>query len=90
MPAFRLGEKLSDPLAMYLADIYTLPANLAGVPGLTVPVGTTTPRSDRPALPIGLQLMAAPNAEETLFAAAAAWEAARPMKRLRPPALPPQ
>ncbi len=87
MPAFRLGEKLSDPLSMYLADVYTLPANLAGVPGLTVPVGTTAARADRPALPIGLQLMAAPNAEETLFAAAAAWEAARPGPRLRPPPL---
>jgi aspartyl-tRNA(Asn)/glutamyl-tRNA(Gln) amidotransferase subunit A len=89
-PAFRLGEKLSDPLAMYLADIYTLPANLAGVPGLTVPIGTTAPRADQPALPIGLQLMAARNAEEALFAAAAAWEAARPQARLRPPALPAQ
>jgi aspartyl-tRNA(Asn)/glutamyl-tRNA(Gln) amidotransferase subunit A len=77
-PAFRLGEKVSDPLAMYLADIYTLPASLAGVPGLTVPIGLTRPQPDRPALPIGLQLLAAPNAEETLFAAAAAWEAAHP------------
>jgi aspartyl-tRNA(Asn)/glutamyl-tRNA(Gln) amidotransferase subunit A len=77
-PAFRLGEKVSDPLAMYLADIYTLPASLAGVPGLTVPIGVTRAQPDRPALPIGLQLLAAPNAEETLFAAAAAWEAAHP------------
>jgi aspartyl-tRNA(Asn)/glutamyl-tRNA(Gln) amidotransferase subunit A len=77
-PAFRLGEKLADPLAMYLADIYTLPASLAGVPGLSVPIGFTRPLPDRPALPIGLQLLAAPDAEETLFSAAAAVEAAHP------------
>jgi aspartyl-tRNA(Asn)/glutamyl-tRNA(Gln) amidotransferase subunit A len=77
-PAFPLGEKVADPLAMYLADIYTLPASLAGVPGLSVPIGVTRERPDRPPLPIGLQLMAAPNAEETLFAAAAAFEANRP------------
>ena len=77
-PAFRLGEKIADPLAMYLADIYTLPASLAGVPGLTVPIGTTQPSNGRPRLPIGLQLIAAPNAEETLFRAAAAWEDAHP------------
>jgi aspartyl-tRNA(Asn)/glutamyl-tRNA(Gln) amidotransferase subunit A len=77
-PAFRLGEKVSDPLSMYLADIYTLPASLAGVPGLTVPIAVTQARPDRPALPIGLQLLGAPNAEETLFAAAAAWEDAHP------------
>jgi aspartyl-tRNA(Asn)/glutamyl-tRNA(Gln) amidotransferase subunit A len=77
-PAFRLGEKIADPLAMYLADIYTLPASLAGVPGLTVPIGTTRASSARPRLPIGLQLIAAPNAEETLFRAAAAWQDAHP------------
>ena len=77
-PAFRLGEKIADPLAMYLADIYTLPASLAGVPGLTVPIGTTRATGERPRLPIGLQLLAAPNAEETLFRAAAAWEDAHP------------
>jgi len=84
IPAFRLGEKIADPLAMYLADIYTLPASLAGVPGLSVPIGVTRERPDRPPLPIGLQLMAAPNAEETLFAAAAAFEANRP-ELPRPP-----
>jgi aspartyl-tRNA(Asn)/glutamyl-tRNA(Gln) amidotransferase subunit A len=86
-PAFRLGEKLSDPLSMYLADVYTLPASLAGIPGLTVPIGTTRATAERAALPIGLQLMAAREAEETLFAAAAAWEAERPQRVLRPPEL---
>jgi aspartyl-tRNA(Asn)/glutamyl-tRNA(Gln) amidotransferase subunit A len=84
-PAFRLGEKVHDPLSMYLADIYTLPASLAGVCGLSVPIGTTRARPDRPRLPIGLQLMAPPFAEETLFRAAAAWEANRPDPFLRPP-----
>jgi aspartyl-tRNA(Asn)/glutamyl-tRNA(Gln) amidotransferase subunit A len=86
--AFRLGEKTADPLSMYLADIYTLPASLAGVCGLSVPLGTTAPRADRPALPIGLQLLAAPRAEETLCSVAAAAESARPERSLRPPAPP--
>jgi aspartyl-tRNA(Asn)/glutamyl-tRNA(Gln) amidotransferase subunit A len=87
VPAFRLGEKLHDPLSMYLADIYTLPASLAGVCGLTVPIGTTRARADRPALPMGLQLMAASQAEALLFRAGAAWEAERPERFLRPPEL---
>jgi len=52
-PAFRIGEKSSDPLAMYLSDIYTTSANLAGIPGISIPIGKN---SD--GLPIGLQLMA--------------------------------
>jgi aspartyl-tRNA(Asn)/glutamyl-tRNA(Gln) amidotransferase subunit A len=51
-PAFRLGEKTDDPLAMYLADIYTVTADLVGVPGISVPCGTT-----RSGLPIGLQVL---------------------------------
>jgi aspartyl-tRNA(Asn)/glutamyl-tRNA(Gln) amidotransferase subunit A len=73
-PAFRLGEKVSDPLSMYLADIYTLPASLAGIAGMSVPCGTTRASSDRPALPIGLQLLAPAFAEENLFTVAAAVE----------------
>jgi aspartyl-tRNA(Asn)/glutamyl-tRNA(Gln) amidotransferase subunit A len=73
-PAFRLGEKVSDPLAMYLADIYTLPASLAGIAGMSVPCGMTRPTPDRPGLPIGLQLMAPAFAEENLFTVAAAVE----------------
>ena len=52
-PAFRLGEKLNDPLAMYLGDIYTISTNLAGLPGISVPCGLTANR-----LPVGLQLQA--------------------------------
>ena len=52
-PAFRLGEKLDDPLAMYLGDIYTISTNLAGLPGISVPCGLTANK-----LPVGLQLQA--------------------------------
>jgi aspartyl-tRNA(Asn)/glutamyl-tRNA(Gln) amidotransferase subunit A len=51
--AFRIGEKSNDPLEMYLGDIYTLSANLAGIPGISIPVG-----KDSQGLPIGMQLMA--------------------------------
>ncbi|MGC4094710.1 MAG: Asp-tRNA(Asn)/Glu-tRNA(Gln) amidotransferase subunit GatA [Polyangiaceae bacterium] len=70
-PAFRLGEKVDDPLAMYLADIYTLPASLAGIAGLTVPCAPTPARADRPSLPVGLQLLAPAFEEERLFTLAA-------------------
>ncbi|HVR20532.1 MAG TPA: Asp-tRNA(Asn)/Glu-tRNA(Gln) amidotransferase subunit GatA [Polyangiaceae bacterium] len=73
-PAFRLGEKVDDPLAMYLADVYTLPASLAGIAGISVPCGATRATSDRPSLPIGLQLLSPAFAEETLFTLAAGVE----------------
>jgi aspartyl-tRNA(Asn)/glutamyl-tRNA(Gln) amidotransferase subunit A len=60
--AFRLGEKLDDPLAMYLNDVYTVPANLAGLPGLSVPCGF-----DSRGLPIGLQFVGRPFDEETIL-----------------------
>ncbi len=50
--AFKLGEKTDDPLAMYLADIYTVTANLAGVPGISVPCGR-----NKEGLPIGIQIL---------------------------------
>lgn len=65
--AFRLGEK-EDPLAMYLSDIYTVTANLVGVPAISVPVGTKT--VDGSALPVGAQLMGKWFDEETLLRAA--------------------
>ncbi len=64
IPAFRLGEKTDDPLQMYLADIYTLSANLAGIPALSIPCGGT----DAEGLPVGLQLMGRHFDEETLLA----------------------
>jgi aspartyl-tRNA(Asn)/glutamyl-tRNA(Gln) amidotransferase subunit A len=63
--AFRLGEKVSDPLAMYLSDIYTITANLAGIGGISIPCGLT-----RLGLPIGLQLLASSFHETTLLDAA--------------------
>jgi aspartyl-tRNA(Asn)/glutamyl-tRNA(Gln) amidotransferase subunit A len=60
--AGKLGEKLDDPLAMYLDDVYTVPANLAGLPGISVPCGF-----DSQKLPIGLQLIGKPFDEETLL-----------------------
>ena len=68
-PAFKIGEKADDPLAMYLSDIFTIPANLAGLPGISIPCGFSSL-----GLPIGLQIMAAPFAEETIFRAAYAFE----------------
>jgi aspartyl-tRNA(Asn)/glutamyl-tRNA(Gln) amidotransferase subunit A len=60
--AFKLGEKLDDPLSMYLNDVYTVPANLAGLPGLSVPCGFDSQR-----LPIGLQFVGRPFDEETIL-----------------------
>ena len=70
--AFKLGEKVDDPLAMYLADIYTVTANLAGVPGISVPCGETKER-----LPIGLQILGRHFDESTILRIAHAYEQAR-------------
>jgi len=73
-PAFKLGQHLDDPLAMYLSDVYTLPCNLAGLCGVSVPTRPTQARHDCPSLPVGLQILGRPYEETTLFAIAAAWE----------------
>jgi aspartyl-tRNA(Asn)/glutamyl-tRNA(Gln) amidotransferase subunit A len=86
VPPFRLGEKVSDPLSMYLVDIYTLPASLAGLPAMSIPVAPTPAKSGRPPLPVGLQLMAAAREEERLFSVAAAVEASSPARTLALPA----
>ena len=72
-PAFKLGEKIDDPLAMYLADIYTVTANLAGIPGISIPCGENHEK-----LPIGLQLFAGHFDEGTLLRVAYAYEQGRP------------
>ncbi|HEY9089881.1 MAG TPA: Asp-tRNA(Asn)/Glu-tRNA(Gln) amidotransferase subunit GatA [Anaerolineaceae bacterium] len=77
--AFRFGEHSEDPLAMYLEDVFTLPANLAGVPGIAFPVGF-----DRAGLPIGMQLMAAPFREDSLFRAAHAYQQSTDWHRQTP------
>ncbi len=77
--AFRLGEKLDDPLAMYLNDVYTVPVNLAGLPGLSIPCGF-----DNQKLPIGLQLIGRPFDEETLFRLGHAWQSRTDFHRKEP------
>ena len=67
--AFKIGEKVDDPLAMYLADIYTVTANLAGVPGISVPCGETKER-----LPIGLQILGRHFDESTVMRVGYAYE----------------
>jgi aspartyl-tRNA(Asn)/glutamyl-tRNA(Gln) amidotransferase subunit A len=68
-PPFRLGEKTDDPLQMYLADVFTVSANLAGLPGISVPCGFSTD-----GLPIGFQLMGRMFDEATMLRVADAYE----------------
>jgi aspartyl-tRNA(Asn)/glutamyl-tRNA(Gln) amidotransferase subunit A len=79
--AFRLGEKIDDPLQMYLADVFTITANLAALPGLSVPCGMHPDLG----LPVGLQLVGRPFDEATLLRAARALE--REVGTVPPPAL---
>lgn len=79
-PAFRLGEKTADPLQMYLSDIFTIPVNLAGTCGLSVPCGFS-----RDGLPIGLQLIGQPFGEETLLRAGHAYQQASDWHRRQAP-----
>jgi aspartyl-tRNA(Asn)/glutamyl-tRNA(Gln) amidotransferase subunit A len=69
--AFAQGENMDDPIKMYLNDVFTVPANLAGVPAVSVPAGL-----DSNGLPLGLQVIGKPFDEETLFAVAGAIEQA--------------
>ena len=78
--AFRLGEKTADPVQMYLSDVLTLPANIAGIPGVSVPAGLS---SD--GLPIGFQILGDALAEPTLFKIAHAFERASGWGRATPP-----
>src|SRR6266508_1429808 len=72
-PAFLIGEKVDEPLAMYLTDIYTVTANLAGIPGMNVPCGFSSTR-----LPIGFQLLGPYWSEPTLFKLGQAYEKVKP------------
>ncbi len=78
-PAFKFGEKMDDPLQMYLSDIFTISANLAGVPGISVNCGFT-----RSGLPIGLQIIGKPFDEETILRVAHAYEQATTWHSTRP------
>lgn len=78
-PAFQLGERLDDPLQMYLSDIYTIPASLSGLPAISVPCGLS-----KMGLPIGLQLMGRPFEEAMVLRAAYAYEQATDWRMKRP------
>ncbi|MBW1837175.1 MAG: Asp-tRNA(Asn)/Glu-tRNA(Gln) amidotransferase subunit GatA [Deltaproteobacteria bacterium] len=78
-PAFRIGEKTDDPLTMYLSDIFTLSANLAGIPGIAVPCGFSSE-----GLPIGLQIMGKHFDEETLLKVAFNFEQATDFHKKKP------
>ncbi len=79
-PAFEIGERLADPISMYLSDILTIPCNLAGLPGISQPCGFTST-----GLPIGLQLVGKPFGEKTILQAAAAYESATAHHKALPP-----
>lgn len=81
-PAFKIGELSNDPLAMYLSDVYTLSANLAGIPGMSIPCGFSA--ND---LPIGLQLLAPPFEEERLLRAARMFESNTEWHKRRAPGI---
>ncbi len=76
--AFKIGERSNDPLAMKLADVCTIPANLAGIPGISLPCGF------HQGLPIGMQILAKPFAEETLFRSAHTYEQSTEWHKQRP------
>ena len=76
--AFKLGEKTGDPMQMYLSDVFTIPANIAGIPGISVPCGFVD------GLPVGLQVLGPPLSEETLLRVAYAFEQAHDWRSRRP------
>jgi aspartyl-tRNA(Asn)/glutamyl-tRNA(Gln) amidotransferase subunit A len=69
--AFKIGEKVDDPMAMYLADVATIPVNLAGICGMSLPAGL----ADEDGLPVGFQIMAPAMQDQRLYLAGAALEA---------------
>jgi aspartyl-tRNA(Asn)/glutamyl-tRNA(Gln) amidotransferase subunit A len=74
-PAFKIGEKTSDPLAMYLSDIFTVSVNITGLPGISVPSGMATREGKE--LPLGLQIIGPSWSEQSLFKIAADFEKIR-------------
>src|SRR5436309_1650494 len=86
--AFKVGEKSDDPLQMYLSDIFTVAANVAGICGISVPCGFTSGGNSEhgtPKLPIGLQLLGKPFGEQTILKIAHAYEQSASRQRERPP-----
>ena len=76
--SFKIGEKTDDPLQMYLSDVCTMPVNIAGIPGISVPAGFVD------GLPVGLQILGKPLSEETLFRVAYAYEQATEWRHVKP------
>jgi aspartyl-tRNA(Asn)/glutamyl-tRNA(Gln) amidotransferase subunit A len=64
-PAFKIGEKINDPLSLYLEDVFTVPANIVGIPAISIPNGEVDSVGVK--LPLGLQIMAPHNCEDILF-----------------------
>ena len=83
-PAFPIGERIDDPLAMYLGDIFTVSANLTGLPAISLPAGF----SEAEELPIGFQLVGRAFDEATLFRVGDAYERATGWLERRPPTAP--
>jgi len=80
VPAFKIGEKTDDPLQMYLSDVFTLPASLAGIPGISVPCGFTTSEK----LPVGLQILGPHFREDTILRIAHQFEQATLFHHMKP------
>ncbi|MCM8789947.1 MAG: Asp-tRNA(Asn)/Glu-tRNA(Gln) amidotransferase subunit GatA [Candidatus Omnitrophica bacterium] len=78
-PAFKIGEKIDDPLKMYLCDIYTISANLSGIPAISLPCGFTNS-----GLPVGLQILAKPFDEEKILRVSYTYEQNTPWHKMKP------
>ncbi|MBL8129315.1 MAG: Asp-tRNA(Asn)/Glu-tRNA(Gln) amidotransferase subunit GatA, partial [Chloroflexia bacterium] len=79
--AFPLGARMDDPYQMYLADVFTIPANMAGIPGVALPCGFSG------GLPVSLQILGPAFAEDTILRVAHAYEQAEPWHTVKPPSL---
>ena len=75
---FKIGDKMGDPLQMYLSDVCTLPVNIAGVPGMSIPAGFVD------GLPVGLQVIGKPFGEDTILRVAYAYEQATDWHKMKP------
>jgi aspartyl-tRNA(Asn)/glutamyl-tRNA(Gln) amidotransferase subunit A len=84
-PAIKLGERVDDPLQMYLMDVFTVSANLTGLPGISLPCGFTSESADPNRLPIGFQLIGRAFDEPTLLQIARAYERATNWSEQLPP-----
>ena len=82
--AFKLGEKVDDPLQMYLADVFTVPINTAGVPAISIPCGFAKPKDGEKELPVGMQIIGKQFDEETILRAAHNYEQAAEWHKNKP------